>query len=1668
MFLWFHTGDAQSVDESSSPPPRAAYAQRASHLPLLWDNEADVQRAKPVTPSSERRSVTGTLLEAGPNERVWTVMPADPERASGQDVFREGRGGRRIVEIGSGMNYWDGNAWAPSDPSFEIAPEGDAFVAERVQHRTRLAANLNMPEAVTVTMPDGTVLRSTPVAIGLFDAASGASAILAGIRDSVGMLVGDNQVVYPGAFNANGVVADVVYTIEKGTFAQDVIITGRLDPADYGFPTNSVRLQIYTEFYDPPEPERVRHPVRVEHDKRLRERMVSPDLVDEVLGFGEFVITTGRAVPAGTDRMTGEAAAPVAKEFIERGGRMFLLESVEVASIEAELKSLPDLRDGSVGGQAPKDRFETKYARIPAPLTASGMELAANVGVGRRVGAEEYAPTGLAIDYVAPIGGTLSGTRTFQGDTTYFVQDPVYCSGTVYIEGGSVFKFPNSIGGSNPKTTFLRLAGTVINRTSSYAPAIFTAGDDDAIGELIYYDVWNGVTGDTTGKHYANPAIWFFYSSWSTLSNMRFSFCQEAVRAENDFQTSSVTVSHSQFVNCIRGIRLTGSGSGSGSGTAVPLTVNNTLMADVQYPFTVNTPVPGNVVRHVTIDNSVRLITATASASFNFVNSIFANVASLVSGSASLSGSYNGFSPPTAPLFGSSGTRWTAAYPPFETSGLGACYIPADSVFRGKGTTSVGTALLTDLKTRTTQVPVDFPRFMLLTGDLTLFPQGARYVSGSPDLGYWYPVMDYTVGRMRVNGGTIRVMPGTVIGTRQELVMVIPYTLYTHVGFELQEGSTFLSHGLPNRPIIYAATKAVQETTDAAFGLYRVSYDMPDTILFCPEFQPNPQDSPPPVLDFRFSQFHALPTAFHLWSGYGYDWDFEPSAVSRQYWRLRDCTLQGGEILVGLPTWVTRNIVWGDGSIEWTNNTFDRVDVTLDPTWLADGFAMNVDLAFHAQQNLFRGQRVFLNPIPATEGNWLFSDNLFDKVAFEFYGTEPLDHGHNAYWRRVGGELDAGQTDRLTPPSATDVLLTAAPPYLNGPFGGHYLSTSSELYNTGKRGSRTPAEAGLFHYTTRTDQTKDGSQSGNLIIGRHYVAAVNSWTALPRDTDGDGVPDYVEDANGDGLWDEGLETRINAAYTDAGVHDSINVLYDDVDLDGDGLVGLVEKALGKNPLVPDNPLTLSQMFEDEPGIYSFTLPISHDLIEGIGELNLNINGAAATLDETVEGPGGNTVLYWNSTFDPPGQLYLQPQLYVGTSGSPAVGPVLPFYSENVVQFYEAGSMFKQSVAYLDAVLPRPSATYTIVLYDPTTTPPTHIRTIGPHSTFNGRIEQDWNVTFANGTPFTGSIVEATYNVTLHAYGGLPPAQGEGTRLFIRQENALNETGRGKFNFTYMQVSPWSWMASEFSKDGTIWNGMLGVVDALMKPQVTYEVYTSDFNRYNYPYWQDNPGYLNSRAMVTDQLLPTFETTRNFYCYAHGNPSWLIDPSNDVFIKRSEVASRLGNRRRFLRALEIQNPYRFVFLDACDGAKTKRWAQAFGIVPRPRDPARSLSGPQAFVGWSTEVSAYLAGPKRYDDPALRPVYKEVARKYTETLQFFYAQWMLGTPLADCIRWSSSKWVREVPFPVKGNEVITITAGGFVDVGLPVMTGDIYVVGYSGLTVEGHRVEYDGHYKPPYQW
>ena len=66
----------------------------------------------------------------------------------------------------------------------------------------------------------------------------------------------------------------------------------------------------------------------------------------------------------------------------------------------------------------------------------------------------------------------------------------------------------------------------------------------------------------------------------------------------------------------------------------------------------------------------------------------------------------------------------------------------------------------------------------------------------------------------------------------------------------------------------------------------------------------------------------------------------------------------------------------------------------------------NSDLSFQAYNNLLRGGQWFtLEPIPASAGNWLLEDNLFDKVDFFQDTTLPLDFDFNGYWPKQASEL---------------------------------------------------------------------------------------------------------------------------------------------------------------------------------------------------------------------------------------------------------------------------------------------------------------------------------------------------------------------------------------------------------------------------------------------------------------------------------------------------------------------------------------------------------------------------------------------------------------------------------------------------------------------------------------
>jgi hypothetical protein len=141
-----------------------------------------------------------------------------------------------------------------------------------------------------------------------------------------------------------------------------------------------------------------------------------------------------------------------------------------------------------------------------------------------------------------------------------------------------------------------------------------------------------------------------------------------------------------------------------------------------------------------------------------------------------------------------------------------------------------------------------------------------------------------------------------------------------------------------------------------------------------------------------------------------------------------------------------------------------------------------------------------------TQTSSLLQDNMFYQTYMYNQASCANINGYNGYYNSTGTYLYAT--------NSTDVFLTSDPGYQAGPLGNYYLPTNSVLINAG---STTADLVGLYHYTTTTNQVKETNST--VDIGYHYIAL--GTNGLPVSTSGNGVGDYLEDANGNGTVDSG-------------------------------------------------------------------------------------------------------------------------------------------------------------------------------------------------------------------------------------------------------------------------------------------------------------------------------------------------------------------------------------------------------------------------------------------------------------------------------------------------------------------------------------------------------------------
>ncbi len=408
----------------------------------------------------------------------------------------------------------------------------------------------------------------------------------------------------------------------------------------------------------------------------------------------------------------------------------------------------------------------------------------------------------------------------------------------------------------------------------------------------------------------------------------------------------------------------------------------------------------------------------------------------------------------------------------YQTAGAGSYYLCDGSTNRDIGTTNIDPNLLLDLRQKTTYPPPVLSS--TITTDTTLSPQAQRDTD-VPDLGYHYDPIDYIPSIVTVTNCTLTLAPGTALAC------------YNQAGFWLREGSSVISKGTPLAPIWSTRYQAVQEQP-VSLGLYDPAQG------FC--LDPYHTGTPAPAGVFRFTRFSCPANGgIHF---YDSSWGFGSL-------QLQDSELWGGA------------------------NKFDGAANTvavLDNNLFHRGSFYLFDSATNAlaiSNNLLR----FVTGIVVRQlstSSWAIYNNEFDSCTFSL--TLALtSSGNNAYWTC---------NKQLNPTNASDITLTNAIAYQAGPLGTFYQLTNSPLINMG---SCTADLTGLYHYTVTTNLVSgfEIKETNSIVdIGYHYVATDSN--GIPIDTDGDGVPDCLEDLTGNGVYDS------SAGETDWQSYNSLNGL----------------------------------------------------------------------------------------------------------------------------------------------------------------------------------------------------------------------------------------------------------------------------------------------------------------------------------------------------------------------------------------------------------------------------------------------------------------------------------------------------------------------------------------------
>jgi hypothetical protein len=646
---------------------------------------------------------------------------------------------------------------------------------------------------------------------------------------------------------------------------------------------------------------------------------------------------------------------------------------------------------------------------------------------------------------------------TFQCDTTYFISSNVTMGGTNTVFEGGTIL-------KYASNSSLTVVSPVTWLGAAYRPVIMTAKDDNLIGGIIA-----GSTGSPGTKYYANPALSYTGSANNTnlvINHWRVLNANTALSIANQ---SSNVLSHVQMVNCGTGIQA----------DMATYSLWNALMYNVMTNFS-GLAALGDV-EHLTSDTANWLNNGQTLNLTNCLLVAVTNTGTFTSNSVYSSSSRAGI---------------------FQTVGGGAHYLAANSPYTNAGTTGINPALAAALAQMTTFPPVKVTTN--ISANTTLSPQAQRDTD-TPDIGFHYDPLDFVWSNLTVNADvTLELTNGVAVGT-----------LGTN---GLTVFGNLVSQGTPNNLNYFGSSAGVQEqpvtelTTLLPMGqaeINKVWYNQPWQSVYL-------RFANLPMLGGTGSYFNVADHDY-------YPFDNPADEVTAGPLTLKDCQLHGGIMYVLIGYFYDDNEDESSLTVNLINNLLDRCSIWFQDAPYGDEAFFNL----RCTNNLFHnGSFTGYYAMDGEGATWSFNDNLFDNSALIVTdNNEPVPSWIGEVTSGNNGYINTGPITNLMAyygiGTGADGVNDQYPPvadYQTGALGNYYYPTSGGNLSTLIHAGDQPAsQLGLYHYTITTNNAIEGTNP--VSIGFHYVAVDANGNPLVSNTNG--VPDYLADANGNGIIDPG-------------------------------------------------------------------------------------------------------------------------------------------------------------------------------------------------------------------------------------------------------------------------------------------------------------------------------------------------------------------------------------------------------------------------------------------------------------------------------------------------------------------------------------------------------------------